>query len=225
MYIITGASRGIGRAITERLIKNGHEVFGLARDVRGLPFESMSCDVSCYENIEIVALKLKKENRKVDGLINAAGISYTGLAISTPKNISENIINTNLLGTIYCCQLFSKFMLLNKYGNIINFSSIAVPLSIKGKSLYITSKSGVESFTRVLAKELSKSNINVNCISPGPIDTDALRSTPSVQINEVVSQQAINKQFTKDDICDVVELLLDKRSRSLTGHIFNIGGV
>jgi 3-oxoacyl-[acyl-carrier protein] reductase len=225
MYIITGSSRGIGRAIAERLIKNGYDVLGLARNIKDVPFECMACDVSCYENIEVVALKLKNENRKIEGLINAAGISYTGLAIGTPKKISEDIINTNLLGTIYCSQLFSRFMLLNRYGTIINFSSIAVPLSIKGKSLYISSKSGVEAFTRVFAKELSKANINVNCISPGPIDTDALKSTPSIQINEVISQQAINRQFTKDDICDIVELLLDKRSRSLTGHIFNIGGI
>jgi len=224
MIIVTGASRGIGRAISERLISNGIEVLGLAREIRDVPFPCMSCDVSCYENVELIALKLKKQDVIVEGLINAAGISSTSLAISTPTKTAQSIINTNLLGTIYCCQLFSKFMLLKKSGCIITFSSIAVPLAIRGKSLYIASKAGVEAFTRVFARELAKYNIRVNCISPGPIDTDALKSTPLDQVNDVVSKQIIQKQFDKEDICDLVELLLDKKSNSLSGQIFNVGG-
>lgn len=110
-------------------------------------------------------------------------------------------------------------------GSVINFSTIAVSLGLKGESIYIASKAGVEGFTRSFAREMADFRINVNCIAPGPIDTGLLRGITSEQIKHVVSHQIIQRQFSVEDIFNVVELLLDPRSSALSGEIFNIGGV
>lgn len=225
MIVVTGASKGLGRAICDRLLSKNKDVFGLARNVEKIPFPSMHCDVSSYEAVKMVAQKLKKDGVKVDGLINAAGVASMNLAVMTPPDVSQHIIHTNLLGTIYCCQQIAPLMLRNKMGTIINFSTIAVALGLKGESIYAASKAGVESFTRAFAREMADFNLTVNCIAPGPIDTDLLKGITPSQIHKIVSQQIISRQFTKDAVSDLVELLLDKRSNSLSGQVLHVGGV
>jgi len=225
MIVVTGASRGIGKAICERLLSKGLEVFGLARNTSNLPFPSISCDVSSHEQIKKLVSVLKKENSKVTGLVNAAGIASMNLAVTTPPHISKKIIEINLLGTIYCCQLIAPLMMRKKQGSIINFSTIAVALGLKGESIYAASKAGVEGFSRAFAREMADFNINVNCIAPGPVDTDLLKGITAEQIAKIVSQQIIVKQYTPHAICDLVELLLDPKSKSLSGQVLHVGGV
>ena len=224
MIVITGASRGLGKAICDRLLSKGTAVFGLARHVAGLSFPAMACDVSSYDDVKAVAQRLKREGVKISGLVNAAGIASMNLALTTPPHVSQSIIQTNLLGTIYCCQLFAPFMLRQQSGSIINFSSIAVALGLKGESIYAASKAGVEGFTRSFAREVASFNVTVNCIAPGPIDTDLLKGVTTTQIQKIVAQQIIPKQFTPEAVSDLVELLLDARSRSLSGEVLHVGG-
>ena len=224
MIIVTGASKGLGRDICERLLEKGFEVFGVARSVEELPFASMACDVSSYEQVKAVSQKLKKDGVKVTGLINAAGIASMNLAVTTPPAVAVNIIQINLLGTIYCCQNFAPMMLRNKAGSIINFSTIAVALGLKGESIYAASKAGVEGFTRSFAREMADFNVKVNCIAPGPIDTNLLKGITLTQIQNIVSQQIIPKQFTPSAVSDLVEILLDERSGALSGHVLHVGG-
>jgi 3-oxoacyl-[acyl-carrier protein] reductase len=224
MIIVTGASKGLGRAICERLIEKKIDILGISRNVEGVPFSSMSCDVSSYESIKEVVQHLKKVGVKVTGLVNAAGIASMNLAVTTPQSVSQKIINTNLLGTIYCCQLIAPLMLRNKQGSIINFSTIAVTLGLKGESIYAASKAGVEGFTRSFAREMADFNVRVNCIAPGPIDTSLLKGITVEQINKIVSQQIIPKQFKPDAVADLVEILIDSRSDSLSGQVLNVGG-
>lgn len=224
MIVVTGASKGLGRAICDRLIEKNIDVFGLARNVEDVPFASMSCDVSSYESVKVVVQHLKKEGFKVTGLVNAAGIASMNLAVTTPQSVAQKIINTNLLGTIYCCQLVAPLMLRNKQGSIINFSTIAVALGLKGESIYAASKAGVEGFTRSFAREMADFNVKVNCIAPGPIDTSLLKGITADQINKIVSQQIIPKQFKPDAVADLVELLIDSRSDSLSGQVLHVGG-
>lgn len=225
MIIVTGASKGLGRAICERLLEKGFEVFGIARNIEGLPFPSMSCDVSSFEQVKAVSRKLKKDGIRVTALVNAAGIASMNLALTTPPAMAANIIQVNLLGTIFCCQNFAPMMLRNKEGSIINFSTIAVALGLKGESIYVASKAGVEGFTHSFAREMADFNVKVNCIAPGPIDTDLLKGLSTTQINNIVKQQIIPKQFTTSSVCDLVEILLDERSGVLTGQVLHVGGV
>lgn len=224
MIIVTGASRGLGAAICERLQSQNKEIFGLARDTSSLSFHAMDCDVSSYENIKSVAQKLKKEKTKVTGLINSAGIASMNLAVTTPPKVTQKIIQTNLLGTIYCCQLLAPLLLRQKQGSIVNFSTIAVALGLKGESVYVASKAGIEGFTYSFAREMADFNVRVNCIAPGPIATDLLKGVTSEQINRIISQQVIPKQFLPSDVCDVVDILLDEKSKSISGQVIHIGG-
>ena len=224
MIIVTGASKGLGRAICERLLSSGVEVFGLARDVSSVPFKSVNCDVSSYEEVKRVAQTIKRDGKRVSGLINVAGIASMNLAVTTPPETAEKIIKTNLLGTIYCCQLLSPMIFRHKGGSIINFSTIAVALGLKGESIYVASKAGVEGFTRAFAREMADFNVNVNCIAPGPIDTALLKGITSAQISKIVSEQIFQKQYTPEAVCDLVEMLLDSRSKALSGQVLHVGG-
>jgi len=225
MIIVTGASRGLGRAICERLSSTGVETFGLARNITNVPFASMNCDVSSHDEVKRVVQALKRDGKKISGLINAAGIASMNLAVTTPPQTAEKIIKTNLLGTIYCCQLISPLIFRHKAGSIINFSTIAVALALKGESIYVASKSGIEGFTRAFAREMADFNVNVNCIVPGPIDTSLLHGVSLEQISKIVSRQVFQRQFTPDAVCDLVEMLLDPKSKALSGQLFHVGGV
>ena len=225
MIIVTGASRGLGQAITERLIERGEEVIGLARKTSGLKINAIECDVSDYASVKNASKEVKRMKKPVKAFINAAGVASMNMAVTTDESTVQKLIQTNLVGTIYCCQLFAPIMLRQKQGSFINFSTIAVALALKGESVYAASKAGVESFSRTFAREMADFNVRVNCIAPGPIRTDLLRGITDAQIEKITSQQVIQKQFQKSDVCDLIELLLDAKATSLSGQVLNVGGV
>ena len=225
MIIVTGASRGLGQAIAERLIEKGEDVIGLARSVSGMSIDAIKCDVSDYSSVKSASREVKRMKKPVKAFINAAGVASMNMAVTTDEATVQKLIQTNLVGTIYCCQLFAPIMLRQKRGSFINFSTIAVALALKGESVYAASKAGVESFSRTFAREMADFNVRVNCIAPGPIRTDLLRGITDIQIEKITSQQVIPKQFQKSDVCDLVELLLDEKAASLSGQVLNIGGV
>ena len=225
MIIVTGASRGLGKAIAERLLKNGETVIGLARSNDLSSFESLKCDVSKYSDVKKVMLKLKKRKTFLKAFINVAGVASMNMALTTDQDTVQRLLQTNLVGTINCCQLFAPIMLRQREGVFINFSTIAVALAIKGESVYAASKAGVEAFSRTFAKEVSGFNIRVNCIAPGPIKTDLLKGITTEQISKIIENQVIPKQFDKGNVCDLVELLLDPRASSISGQTLNLGGV
>ena len=225
MIVITGASRGLGKAISERLVSKGFHVVGLAREIRGIEFDAIQCDVSDHSSVKQASKILKKMGEPLEAVINVAGIASMNMAVTTDKETVQQLIQTNLLGTIYCCQLFAPLMLRRKSGAFINFSTIAVALALKGESIYAASKAGVEGFSRSFAREMADFNIKVNCIAPGPIKTDLLRGITDAQIDKITCNQIIPRLFDKSDICDIVEWLLDERASSISGEVFHIGGV
>lgn len=225
MIVITGASRGLGRAIAERLTDNGEEVIGLVRDCSQVDIKAIECDVCDYQSVKNAAKEVKRFKKPLKAFINAAGVASMNMAVTTDEKTVQSLIQTNLVGTIYCCQLFSPIMLRYKHGSIINFSTIAVALALKGESIYAASKAGVETFSRAFAREVADFNVQVNCIAPGPIRTDLLRGISEEQISKITSQQVIPKTYNKSDVCDLVEILIDPRANSLSGQVLSVGGV
>lgn len=225
MIIVTGASRGLGKAITERLSGKGEKVVGLARSIDALDIEGIECDVSDYSSVKNAAREVKRMKQPVKAFVNAAGVASMNMAVTTDESTVQKLIQTNLVGTIYSCQLFAPIMLRQKQGSFINFSTIAVALALKGESVYAASKAGVEAFSRTFAREMADFNVRVNCIAPGPIRTDLLRGITDSQIEKITSQQVIPKQFQKSDVCDLVELLIDEKASSLSGQVLSVGGV
>lgn len=226
MVIVTGASRGLGYAIATHLQAQGHEVLGLSRSLVRANFSSRVCDVSQPQSLKDTALDLKKSKKPLKALVNAAGLASMNLALTTPTDTMQRLIGTNLLGTMYACQQFVPLMVRHGMGGVvINFSTIAVALGLAGESAYVASKAGVEAFSKAFAREVAGFGIRVNCIAPGPIATDLIKGVAQTKIDALVSRQVIQRQFAPQDVCDLVDLLLDPKAKSLSGEVLHLGGV
>lgn len=225
MILVTGASKGIGRALAQRLHSQGLPVLGLARTPIPADFEIASLDVRQEAKVKELATNLRQGSHGVTGLINAAGIASMNLAVMTPASTARNIIGTNLLGTVFMCQSFAPMIVRAGGGAIINFSTIAVSLALQGESVYAASKAGVEAYSRTLAREMSAHNVRVNCVAPGPVDTELTRGVAQSSITAIVERQVIRKQFDVEDVCDVVELLMSSKANSISGQVIHVGGV
>ena len=223
MIIVTGASRGLGAAIFNDLKEKHSNVIGLARNADE-KLNIFECDISNLKSVKSAAKKIKKIDNKLYAIINVAGIASMNIALATPEETIRKIIDINLLGTIFISQTFTPLIIRNTFGRIINFSTIAVKLGIKGESVYIASKAAVEGFSRSLARELSPFNITVNCIAPGPIKTDLLRGVSDKQIKDITDQQIFSRTMLPSDIVDYVNLILSNEAKHITGQVLHVGG-
>ena len=223
--IVTGCSGGIGSYVANELIKLDYEVYGLSRNQprSSSNFNFVECDVSNPDSVKKV-FSIFRRDTNVYGLINIAGIASMNLLISTPNETIKKIIETNLLGTIYCTKAIIPSLIRSKIGRIINFSSLAVNIGLKGESPYVASKGGVEAFSRSIARELSSSNITVNTISPGPIKTKLTEGVPISLVDKVIGNQIYEDQCSILDIYNCIKMILNKESQKITGQLFNIGG-
>lgn len=221
--VVTGASRGLGRFCAERLHEAGYRVVGLGRSHAKAPFETRIADVADSESVA-AALKDLRRDPSIHALINAAGIASMNLVITTPAETVRRIVETNLLGTIFCCQQIAPALIKRGAGRIINFSTLGVPLAIKGEAIYVASKAGVEGFTRVFAREMAPHGITVNAIAPGPIDTALIAKVPKENVETVVKQQIIQRQGTPQDVWNIVSMLLGAESSMVSGQTIHVGG-
>ena len=146
------------------------------------------------------------------------------LVVTTPAETVRRIVETNLLGTIFCCQQIAPALIKRGSGRIINFSTLGVPLAIKGEAIYVASKAGVEGFTRVFARELAAHGVTVNAIAPGPIETALIAKVPKDKVDAVVAQQIIPRQGTPLDVWNIVSMLLSPESSMISGAVLNVGG-
>ena len=130
MIIVTGASRGIGLAISNRLFESGQEVLGISRNVVSAKFTSMSIDVTDFKSIKNLSDEIRLSGKTVTAVINAAGIASMNLALMANPLTSVNLVNVNFLGTVYSCQAFAPLLIRNGGGSVINFSTIAASIHL-----------------------------------------------------------------------------------------------
>lgn len=224
--IVTGCSQGIGLFIANELKKLNFDVYGISRTQPSskFNFNFIKCDISKSSEVKKV-FSVFRRDLNVYALINVAGIASMNLLLSMPEDTIKKIIETNLLGTIYCTKAVIPPMIRSKTGRIINFTSIAVKIGAKGESAYIASKGGVEAFSRSIARELSSANITVNTISPAYIETKLSSGLPESVKKTVIERQIIESECSLSDVFDCVKMILSEDSKKITGEIFNIGGV
>lgn len=228
VMIITGTRKGIGRYLSEYYLEKGLQVIGCSRSETDLvheTYEHFCLDVSDEKAVKKMISTVSKKYKKIDYLINNAGIASMNHSLLTPLSIVEKIFKTNVFGTFVFCREVAKIMSKNKSGRIINFTSVSVPLNIEGESIYAASKSAIESLTRILAKEIGDNGITVNAIGPSPIKTDLIKNVGVTKLNKLLEKQAISKFGSFEDVSNICDFYVSDNSKMISGQILYIGGV
>jgi len=225
--LITGTSRGIGRYLAKYFLDKGWFVFGCSRnktDIEHINFIGYCIDLSQENDINSMFTELRRHTRKIDAVINNAGIASMNLLNLTPYSTAHKIFSVNVLGTFSILQKSVRFLKNSSNPRIVNFTTVAVPLRLAGESLYAASKSAVETMTRVLAKELSSMNITCNAVGPAPIRTDLIKGVGEDKIRALIKQQAIPRLAEFKDVSNVIDFFLSPASGMVTGQVIYLGG-
>ncbi|MFO1451557.1 MAG: SDR family oxidoreductase [Opitutaceae bacterium] len=229
VLVITGTSRGLGLGMAEYFLSKGDTVCGCSRSERSSithpEYSHAAVDVADEKAVVSFVRAVQRKHGRIDGLINNAGIAAMNAALLTPAASAEAVFATNFQGTFLFCREVAKVMVRQKQGRIVNFSTVATPLRLEGESLYAASKAAVESFTRVLARELGPTGVTVNALGPTPIPTDLIKGVPKAKLDALLARQAIARLGTIDDVINVVEFFLSARSAFVTGQVVYLGGV
>ena len=183
------------------------------------------CDVSVESQVVSTVKSVIKHFGKINILINNAGIASLHHSILTPSSTVKDLFETNYLGSFLFSRECSKNMIKSKWGRIINFSTIAVPLNLEGEMAYSSSKSAIEKMSSILSKELSNYNITVNTIGPTPIYTDLIKVVPKDKVNEILLKQTIKRFGKFDDVSNVIDFFINKKSSFITGQTIYLGGL
>ena len=226
--LITGSRKGIGRALCEHYLSLGHLVIGCSRgasDLKSERYQHAELDVADEEQVDRLFFDLQQRYNRVDHLINNAGIGLLNSALLTPIETWEKIFRTNVSGTFLFCRSAARMMAAKKFGRIVNFTSVVVPLHLEGEAAYASSKAAVETLTHVLAKEFGPFGITVNAFGPNPVQTDLTQSLQPEKLAQLLKQQAIPRFGAMSDITNVVDFYLNASSSFITGQTIYLGGV
>ena len=226
---ISGASRGIGKSMAQHFAKSNFNVVGTSRN--NFKFDNdlenllpIKLNVTSRNDVKDCFDELKSKNLLPDILINNAGITADQLFLRMSDDDWDNVINTNLTGTFNLTKIFLKNMIKNKFGRIINISSISGLMGNPGQVNYSSSKAALNGFTKSLAKEVGSRNITVNCVAPGFIDTDMTSYIGDNERNEILKQIPLNKFGLPEDISKLVMFLMSDEASYITGQTISIDG-
>ena len=233
--LITGASGGIGSAIAKKFAKNNNNIIlvynknkssveKLKQKFSNCKLEIIKCDLTETEQIFAMVKKIIKSYKTIDCLINCAGISKFQQIQDTTDEDFFNIINTNLKSTTLTIAAVSKHMISEKCGKIINISSMWGVVGASMESLYSASKGAINTLTLSLAKELGPSNITVNAVCPGLIDTQMNQSLSTETKKEIIENTPLQRIGKPEDVASIVEFLCSDKANFITGQIITVDG-
>lgn len=230
--LITGGSRGIGRACVEKFASNGWNTAfiykssdakaqELADKFNALPIK---CDVSDSNSVNEAVSAVVERFGRIDALVNNAGISYSGLLQKMSDKDWDNVINTNLTSAFYTTRSVIPYMISQEDGIIVNMSSMWGVTGASCEVAYSASKAGIIGFTKALAKELAPSQIRVNAVAPGAIATDMLNEYTEEDLNAIASETPLGAIGKTENIADAVYFLANDSAQFITGEVLNVNG-
>jgi 3-oxoacyl-[acyl-carrier protein] reductase len=226
--VITGTRKGLGKALAEHYLAQGHHVAGCSRGVATIEhphYQHFCLDVADEKAVVGMVRSLQKRWQGIDILLNNAGIAAMNHLLTTPFKTAQAVFATNVLGTFLFIREVGKIMMRQQHGSIVNYSTVAVPLDLEGEAIYAASKAAVESLTQISAKELGQWGIRVNAIGPTPIKTDLIRNIPNNKLDELLNKQICRRFGDVSDIINVLDFFNHSQSSYITGQIIYLGGV
>jgi 3-oxoacyl-[acyl-carrier protein] reductase len=235
--VVTGATRGIGRAISLALLEGGATVIGIyggdtaaAERFRaecerfGERLVLQQCDVSDYRAVEALYEQVEQRFDSIDILVNNAGIRRDGVLAMMPEEDWRRVLDVNLTGGYAMSKFAVQLMLKQRYGRIIFITSPMARLGFAGQANYAASKAGQIGMMKSLSKETAKRNITVNCVSPGFIDTDLLSDLPEAQAKEYRSLVPLRRFGTPEEVAAAVLFLAGRSASYITGAVLEVTG-
>jgi len=235
--VITGAVRGIGRAIALRLAKseanliinyyqNEAAALDLSREIVDLGGHCVLVrgDVSHKDDAQKVIQSSLENFNRLDILVNNAGINRDNLLLRMKEDEFSQVIAVNLLGTFHCTKYASKIMMKGRYGRIVNISSVVGIAGNAGQANYAASKAGIIGFTKSVSKELGTRNITVNAIAPGYIKTDMTNRLSDDQKGKILSRIPLGRFGLPKEVANMVNFLVSDEANYITGQVFRIDG-
>jgi 3-oxoacyl-[acyl-carrier protein] reductase len=233
---VTGASRGIGRAIALTLCRSGFEIVvaspeienneAVAEEIRACSGQAMTLnfDLTSAESVTEGFAKTLKDKTRVDVLVNNAGITRDGLAVRMKPADWDLVLKINLYGAFLCSQQALPSMMRNRWGRIINIASVVGQAGAAGQANYAASKAGLIGLTKALAQEMGSRGITVNAVAPGYIDTDMTKVLPEEVKQKILSTIPLGRMGTVEDIAAAVKFLASEAAGYITGHVLAVNG-
>jgi len=235
--VVTGSSRGIGKAVAKMLCKNGYAVALLYKNNTekaenfkaellhsGFVADCFRADVSDSAQVNEVFKKISEELGTVSVLINNAGVSSQSLFTDITDGMWNETVGTNLTGVFNCCRAVLPEMIKNHSGVIVNIASMWGEVGASCEVHYSATKAGVIGLTKALAKEVGISGIRVNAVSPGVIKTDMLSSFSEDDLEELKNETPLSRLGTPEDIANAVEFLVSDKASFITGQVLSVNG-
>jgi len=226
--LVTGARRGIGRYLSQHLLKQGYRVVGCGRNPcewKAEGFTYREADVTDEGQVTSMVRFISKEFGRLDVLLNNAGVASMNHMLLMPLKTAQTIVDVNLLGPFVVSREAAKVMRQRKRGHIVNFGSSAVSLRLAGEAVYIASKCGLVALTHTMARELADFGITVNLVGPSPTDTDMIRGVPKQKIEQFLEGLPIKRLTTFEDIANVIDFFLAEASEAITGQVIYLNGM
>ena len=233
---VTGASRGIGRACAIALSASGARVVLAARqrdkldevaaEIRAASGEAfvVSLDLSSPDSIRSAFSKAAKEFGRIDILVNNAAVTKDGLAVRMKQQDWDAVLATNLTGAFVATQQVLLGMMRERWGRIINITSVVAEAGNAGQANYVASKAGLIGLTKSLAQEMASRNVTVNAIAPGFIDTDMTAGLPQEWKDKLLAAIPLGRLGRPEDVAHAVRFLASEEAGYITGHVLNVNG-
>lgn len=239
--IVTGGARGIGRAIALRLAREGSHIGLLdiqkevaqktAEELTGLGIGALAldCDVTNYEQVKEAVAKIHQQFGSIDILINNAGMDVSRFFVDTDQTLWDKMINVNYRSFLMTTHVCLPYMIQQNRGNIVSLGSDAGRIGNSGEVIYCGTKAAIMASSKALARELARFNIRVNCVSPGPVQTDLLaglhEGEKGKKIMEAVAKMIPLKRLGEpEDVADVVAFFVSDDARYVTGQVLSVDG-